>query len=312
MDLTRATFSGHESFPFRSTWLTKGVTECSRDPSIFTKDEAMVVLGVGKNMVRSIRHWCLATRVLEEDAAVRNNRGRLLRPSAIGGRIFLNERWDPYLEDTATLWLIHWLLATNPDKATTCYYAFSLLREPEFTRRSLESSISTMAQRFPALRVSEHTLRRDVDILIRTYVPSAMATGASPEESLDCPLAELGLIFEVEHRRMYAFSRGPKETLPDAALVFALWDYGQRAGGIRSLSFDELAYGPLSPGAVFKLDEVALAERLDRLSELTSGAWQFSETAGLKQVLILREIDPMEVLRQYYGGLRGRGVGAAA
>lgn len=58
MQLKTASFSGHESFPFRHTWLTKGVTAFAKDPTIFSKDEAMVILGVGKNMVQSIRHWC--------------------------------------------------------------------------------------------------------------------------------------------------------------------------------------------------------------------------------------------------------------
>ena len=41
----------------------------------------MVELGVGKNMVRSIRHWALATNVIEE---IPGSRGTELRPSALG------------------------------------------------------------------------------------------------------------------------------------------------------------------------------------------------------------------------------------
>ena len=50
-------FSGHETFPFRYTWLKKGVDAVSDDPSVFSSDRATITLGVGKNMVRSIRHW---------------------------------------------------------------------------------------------------------------------------------------------------------------------------------------------------------------------------------------------------------------
>ena len=65
-------FSGHETFPFRYAWLKKGFDGLLRRPDVFGSDDAMVELGVGKNRVRSIRHWCLATRVLEEGGLLPN------------------------------------------------------------------------------------------------------------------------------------------------------------------------------------------------------------------------------------------------
>ena len=47
----------------------QGVDAVEHDPEVFSADEAMVVLGVGKNMVKSIRHWGLATRIVEVDPA---------------------------------------------------------------------------------------------------------------------------------------------------------------------------------------------------------------------------------------------------
>jgi hypothetical protein len=50
--------SGHESFPCRYTWLPKAVRGLRENPKLFSDDaDAMVNLGVGKNMVRSIRFW---------------------------------------------------------------------------------------------------------------------------------------------------------------------------------------------------------------------------------------------------------------
>ena len=57
---TAYTFSGHETFPFRYPWLKKGFDAVREDVSVFGRDDAITTLGVGKNMVRSIRHWCLA------------------------------------------------------------------------------------------------------------------------------------------------------------------------------------------------------------------------------------------------------------
>ncbi len=139
-------FSGHQSFPFRNTWPTKGVVECAGDPMIFSRDDAMVTLGGGKNMVESIRHWCLATRMIQQDPNVNGGRGRRFSPTPIGDKLFhADGGWDPYLEDTGTLWLIHWLLATNREKATTWYYAFNALNRPDFDRKTLEDAIDHLS-----------------------------------------------------------------------------------------------------------------------------------------------------------------------
>ncbi|RYE14072.1 MAG: DUF4007 family protein [Rickettsiales bacterium] len=47
-------FSGHETFTFRYPWLKKGVDGLKGNPGIFQSDDAIVELGVGKNMVSSI------------------------------------------------------------------------------------------------------------------------------------------------------------------------------------------------------------------------------------------------------------------
>ena len=50
----RYCFSGHESFPCKSMWLKKGY-DYLVDRNRFTDPDAVVKLGVGKNMVQSIR-----------------------------------------------------------------------------------------------------------------------------------------------------------------------------------------------------------------------------------------------------------------
>src|SRR3982751_766102 len=104
-------FSGHETFPFRYPWLKKGYDAVLSDGSVFVRDDAITTLGVGKNMVRSIRHWCLAAGILEEG----DKEG--LRPSDLGKLILADDGLDPYLEDPASLWLIHWKIASNRSRA---------------------------------------------------------------------------------------------------------------------------------------------------------------------------------------------------
>src|SRR3954447_13397667 len=181
-------FSGHETFPFRYPWLKKGIDAVREDGDVFLRDDAITTLGVGKNMVRSIRHWCLAAGVLEES----RDGGGALRPSELGNLLLDDRGLDPYLEDPATLWLLHWQIASSRGRAATWFWTFSRFHEPEFTREALTSSLYRWTQTLGGKQVAESSLKRDVEVFLRTYVPSRQSRGG--EDSLDCPFIELGLI----------------------------------------------------------------------------------------------------------------------
>src|SRR5438477_7512764 len=97
------TFSGHETFPFRYPWLKKGFDAVCDDGDVFLRDDAITTLGVGKNMVRSIRHWCLTAGVIETNQGGEEEGS--LRATKLGKVLFAKDGLDPYLEDPATLWL---------------------------------------------------------------------------------------------------------------------------------------------------------------------------------------------------------------
>jgi len=61
----RYTFSGHESFYCKSLWLKKGYDFVKANNN-FNSEDAVVHLGVGKNMVAAIRYWMRAFGLLEE------------------------------------------------------------------------------------------------------------------------------------------------------------------------------------------------------------------------------------------------------
>lgn len=322
MDSLVLRFSGHQSFALRNTWLTKGVLASAENSRIFSEPNALVTLGVGKNMVESIRYWCQATQMVEDVPGTRGN----YQPSLWGRRFFCGKSkdscgkseppccnseppWDPYLEDTATLWFVHWLLATNVSCAGAIYYAFNELHAAEFTRASLERDIAAFAELHEA-RTTPDTIRRDVGVFIRNYLGGADRADSPPEDILDCPLVELGLLVQESNGLLFSFQRGPKPSLPDGVFVAAMAEFARRSEE-RTLSFDELAYAPCSPGRVFRLDEPALAERLERVSEMTDGAWSYTETTGLRQVLLRDDVDAERVLGAYYRrgaeeGSRGR------
>ena len=297
-DKIKPSFSGHETFPFRYTWLKKGVDAVTDDPTVFSSDQATITLGVGKNMVRSIRHWCTSAGLIRPK---KDDRARF-EATELGNAIFADNGFDPYLEDSATLWLIHARLASKTSRAATWYWAFGYFNQNEFRKERLTADLIDWAGKNGRDRISENSINRDVDCFLRTYVPSRMTKGTIMEDSFNCPLVELGLITDSSDGLTYQFHRGEKPSLPTpvfAAVLARLWE--SRFGDRNSLALSEIAYSPESPGQIFKLDEDSIVGYLEGLENLTDGALRYDETAGLKQVYREKKVDKIGLLRNYYG-----------
>ena len=298
--LINPSFSGHQTFPFRYTWLKKGVDAVEEKPTIFLAEDASVDLGVGKNMVSSIRHWCRVAGLIKTDG---HQQGRFV-PTTLGNAIF-NDKigFDAYLDDPATLWLIHWKIATNINQATTWYWAFNVLKKNQFARIAFTEELSEWAkQQKKSMRsFSDNTLQRDVNCFIRTYCQSRHNADVV-EDTFDCPLVELNLITELPDGGVYEFQRGEKETLPIeivTATLIAFWD--ARFSEKDALPFTELMYAPLSPGRIFKLDEDTMAIYLEKLEQLTGGELRYDETADVRQVYRRGDLKQKQLLKRYYG-----------
>lgn len=296
-------FSGHETFPFRYPWLKKGFDAVRDDPGVFLRDDAITTLGVGKNMVRSIRHWCLTAGVLAES----RDGSSALRQTDLGKLLLADDGLDPYLEDPATLWLLHWQIASNRARATTWFWTFSHFHEPEFTRETLSSALYRWTQTLPGKQVAESSVKRDVEVFLRTYVPSRQSRRNMLEDSLDCPLVELGLIIQPGGGQAYQFRRGAQRELPDGILLYAVLCFWEAfAPTTETLALHDLARQPGSPGRLFKIDESSLVERMEGVEKPTEGWLSYAETAGLRQLYRRKKLDPKEVLVGAYavGGRR--------
>lgn len=290
---THLSFSGHETFVCRYSWLKKACDAVAVNPLIFRDESAIATFGVGKNMVSSISHWAKSFRIIKD-----TSEGFIL--SDLGKSIFADDGWDPYLEDQGTLWLLHWCLTSNIELATTFYYAFNKLNSIEFTKEQLISEILTFAEDH-SMKVSPNTIARDIDIFIRTYVDAHHSKKIPIEDSLDCPLVELDLISECSLRGVYRFLRSEKLNLPIEIFVYALLDFHEHYfPDSNVLAFEDIVYKAGSPGLIFKIDEDALAYKLSRLEEITEGALKFDETSSLRQLYKLRNLDKNSFLSSYY------------
>ena len=284
---SKPSFGGQEKFVFRDGWLKKGVDAVSAEPGIFSDDQALVVLGVGKNMVRSIRHWCLATGVCEESDGP--DRKRSIGVSSFGRQLMIDGGWDPFVEDSSTLWILHWQLTENLQRSLVWHIIFARFYDVEFTKLQLGQFLTKQFERL-GVTTTSGMIAREIDCFVRTYAPTRAHSGKINEETLDCPLTELDLIRFVAQDNVYRFNIGAKPTLPDAVFSYALLHYLDRiAQHRRTVAVDECVYGEGSPGQVFRMDENSVVERLEKLAELTNGQIRLQESAGLNQLYISTE-----------------------
>ena len=300
---TRFSFGGHEKFVFRHSWLKKGVDAAAADPVIFTRDDAIVTLGVGKNMVRSIRFWCMATDLLEESPDTKGQT-RPLQPSGLAVQLLAENGWDPFLEDAGTLWLLHWQLISNITRSLVWHITFSTFLVAEFTKKQLMDYVQKQLDHL-GIKTTPAMIEREVDCCLRTYVPARAKLGAITEESMDCPLAELDLLRFMADDAVYRFNVGPKTSLPVAIFGYALASYFEKiATNRRTVAVDECIYQPGSPGQAFKLDENSVVEYLELLEERYPDKFSLRDTAGLRQVYLQDSLSSksfgFELLKNYY------------
>ena len=294
-------FGRHETFPLRFAWLSKGFQAMHRDPRVFEADAATVELGVGKNMVRSIRYWLLATRMAELD-------GLDVRATTLGECVFREDAWDPYLEDEATIWLLHWLLSSHPTQATANFWFFNHYHKTSFSGQEAQAAFSDFCKDKARTRYSGTTAKKDVPILLRMYVQSRGGGRTPVEEFLDSPLSLLKLVTYFPPTRGYVSRPERRDGLPAEVLGFAVAEL-LKSKGLASMPMEQLMYardGWPAPGLIFRLTESAMLAKLEKLVQAHPHAFELREIAGVYSVFLLNEIAPESLLQAYFSAQLGR------
>lgn len=285
MQFARA-FARHETFHPRYGWLKKGFDQASDDPSVFAAKDATTRLGVGKNMVNAIKYWCLAYKVLEEQKNVEHPRMVDAVPTKFGRLLLGDDGWDPYLEDPASLWLLHWKLLRSPSRAPSWWAVFNESGSVEFSEDSLLEDLKRFRDAEPDwLDIADGSLEKDARCLLRMY--GSVTQGRDlPEDSVDSPFSELDLFRPVAgSRRHWLLNVGSKRHLPDDLVVYACLDFaGSERRETRLIGLASLTLGAGSPGRAFALNESALADAISRHSERNESSVRLTNSAGNLQL----------------------------
>lgn len=285
MRLTEAAervFARHETFHPRYGWFRKAYAFVGEDPKVFVSPDAPVHMGVGKNMVRAIRFWGTAAKLIESPDG---RPGSEMTRTDEGDRLFGQDGWDPYMEDPATLWLLHWWLLAPPCWLPVWWVAFNQFHAVEFSDEQLESVVLAQLELAVEWKTPHRSsIRKDVSALLRTYMPTDGTGRGMIDDLLNCPLRELGLIKRSSATNQYRFATGAKPALPAAVVAYASLDYVERTKqGGNTVTVSRLAREPGGPGRAFRMSEDDLRDALASVAE-DNGKIEVATVVGAPQL----------------------------
>lgn len=287
-EITKYTFSGHDSFQCRQLWLKKGYDYVQQGKN-FNDEDAVVKLGVGKNMVSSIRFWLKAFNIIDNKDIL----------TEFGKRLFDNENgYDPFLEDEASLWLLHYQLVKN-GFASIYTIIFNEFRKEKlfFNKEIFVNYVRRIGEGNSELNFNENTVGKDFTVFTNLYKNDPESKDV--EDSFSGILSEIELLkttrkgkdeqFYVENTERY--------NLPEAVVLFTILDnpnYGN------SISLNSLEFDLNSPGSIFALNRSGLMNKISEIvGEFTD--LTFTDQAGIKELQFKKKSDAYKILDAYYG-----------
>lgn len=277
------TFSGHESFPCKTLWLTKGYNfmMCGGN---YNASNAVIALGVGKNMVSSIRYWLKAFGLMEQD-----------KSTDIADYLFDKTNGvDKYIESLGTLWLLHYLLVSL--KEATLYHITFVQFQKErktFDREQLVNFVKRLMIEDNRVKAfNENTTKKDVGVLLQNYAQPYKAKSFEDYSSL---LIDLDLIRVEDNGKSFAFNVEGKRKVPMEIFLYAVLCEKMED---KSVSYDTLQ----EIGLMFCMSDAEVIDMAQKISEAYSAYLQYSDNAGIRQLLFKEgsQLSCMDVLEEYY------------
>ncbi|WP_302615045.1 DUF4007 family protein [uncultured Bacteroides sp.] len=281
--MSRYSFSGHESFHCKSLWLKKGY-DYLLDGNSFTDVDAVAKLGVGKNMVTSIRFWLRAFSISKADEI-----------TDIATYLFDAENGrDPFAEDLNTLWILHILLVTTRVASIYDLTFVEYQREKkEFSRDELRNFIKRKCSVPEQKNVyNENTIKKDIGVLLKNYVAPKDLKNI---EDFSALLIALELIVNKDTDTYSYRVTEPNEIAPEVVLFALLL----MSNCDKTISFDSLQQLSLT----LCMPIVSLIEVIRLLEKQYPETIVFSDNSGIKNVQFIGSLNKFEVLDRYYNSL---------
>ncbi|WP_418790950.1 DUF4007 family protein [Phosphitispora sp. TUW77] len=292
-------FRAHDTFFIRKGWLSKGMKHVQAKQDVFVdkNENPMDVLGIGANMVKALRYWLQVFGLTEEQ-----NRGRRNQIfTELGTAVYENDR---YIEELGTLYLLHYKLVTNKEEATAWYYFFNDFAMSEFSKEDFVTALQGYVMMHDEDSVAIRSLNDDFACIVNTYLPryKTNPNRISPENNIDCPFGELGLIDILNKKEKTYRKATPSANSFNPWVVLAV--IMDQAEGRVEIALNELLTAPKNIGRVFNLDAITMLDILHSIEK--KGEIKIIRTAGLDVIHLNHIYTFQECVNNYYATLDDR------
>lgn len=282
------TFSGHDSFQCRQLWLKKGYDFVKEEQS-FNSEDAVVKLGVGKNMVSAIRYWLKAFNVIDNKD----------KPTEFGTKLLDTEHgYDPFLEDEASMWLLHYQLVKT-GLASIYSIIFNEFRKEKlfFTEEIFLNYLKRIQDANRELSFNENTITKDFTVFLNTYKNDEDSNDV--EDSFSGILSEIGMLKTIGKGKdkQYQIENNERDNLHEVVLLYSILDnpnYGN------SISLNSLEYDYNSPCSIFALNRLGLVNKISEIASNNKNI-TFTDHAGIKELQFKNKPNAFSILDSYYG-----------
>lgn len=271
---------GHEKFALRDGWLNKVLEIVPENPDAFLRKDAPDIFGIGSNMVKSLRYWAKVLGVTNENGSELSNFGNIIL------------KYDPYLENKFTWWLLHSNISKNIDDATSWYMYFNKCDADDLEKDQIISILKReIAKYVNGQDFSEKSLGNDVDVLLNMY--SKKKEKSNPEDKNISPFAQLGLIknFEGKYIKVHPSRK-------DFSEMLALFEIANMLDDRESISIEEVVEGDRGLEKLYNLSAVMANDLLDKLD--AAGYLRVDRTAGLDMIYPVNKFSAESVVENYY------------
>lgn len=281
-------FSGHDTFHCKQQWLLKGLrfNEEFNHHAFNNTSEAIKILGVGKNMVSSVKYWLEAFNVTSSHQTTK-----------IGNLLLGRAGFDPYLEDEGTLWLFQFYLC-HLEYASIFKIIFSEYFKDkvsyDFTEEKVVNFLNKYMEDNNFKPMSTNTLSTDFKVFIRSYY-SSVKENKTLEDDFNSPLLELHLV--QSHDKGPYYINKIYRKIPGNIFAFVVLEVS-KSEQKQSLSFKVIQE---TIGNYFCLTNECLEDHIHQLNSISS-IFTYHEDGGTANIQIKNFTDEEQInlLIQHY------------
>lgn len=276
-------FKKNESFYIRDGWFEKAINtiEENANINIFAKNNGILMLGIGSNMVKGLRYWLQASNLITLESAK-------TALTNFGKCIF---KYDRYFEDNFTWFLIHYFLCINYEECPIFYGIFN----NDIHSFKKNEAVNFLKQKFSAdgYDTKEEYIDLDTSIFLKSYINDEIIS--NPEDNYVCPLSSLK--FLKKNKDKIEKTKPLYHKLSYLIVYYALLQLYPK---IDSFKIEDSFTMEKSPYLLFNLDKNMYLQYLEQMRN--NDLITINRTAGLNTVYFEKRMSLEQIFNEYFGG----------